>query len=140
MGYSEVYRQNSVCMATKIPYFSCQSTYSGRWNLMREITHFYRSTPVDCLHTILLGSYKYFFSGKGFDNTKEMAAKIASFPKSGVSLALSPGIVYHHHAVFCRKGLQGPGRDCTFVLWSYLNEKEKRVWLNLSKVRYSIWI
>ena len=98
---------------------------------------------MDCLHTILLGSYKYFFSDlMGRVSTiqkKEIAAKIASFPKSGMSLALSPGIV-HHHQSFVGKDFKALAEMAPFVLWSYLNEKEKRVWLSLSKVRYKIWI
>ena len=70
---------------------------------------------------------------------KEIAAKIASFPSSGMSLSLSPGIV-HHHQSFVGKDFKALAEMAPFVLWNYLDDKEKKVWLNLSKVRYKIWI
>ena len=55
---------------------------------------------------------------------KEIAAKIASFPKSGISSALSPGIV-HHHQSFVGKDFKALAEMVPFVLWSYLSEKKK---------------
>lgn len=64
---------------------------------------------------------------------KEVAARIQSFPKSGFKTHLSGSIVKNHKS--------GLGRDykllaqmAVFVVWDYLNQREKSVWLSMSKV------
>ena len=57
------------------------------------LEHFHRSTPVECLHTILLGHYKALFEdlmGSTTDAQKEaVTARISDFPASGLEVKLS---------------------------------------------------
>ena len=100
-----------------------------------------RSTPVECLHTILLGPVKYLFGDLMEHITpnqkKEVAARIQSFPKSGFKTHLSSSIVNNHKS--------GLGRDfkllaqmALFVVWDYLRDGEHAIWLSLCKVRQLI--
>ena len=66
------------------------------------------------------------------NDKREIAARIACFPTSGLQTKLSGGITRYHGS--------GIGRDfkalaqmAPFVLWNYLDNKEK-MWLYLSNV------
>lgn len=52
-----------------------------------------RSTPVECLHTVLLGSYKYLFRDLmehvSAEQKMAISARIDAFPASGIELKLS---------------------------------------------------
>ena len=54
---------------------------------------YFRSTPVELLHTLLLGSYKYLFgdlmTSITADQKKSISARIDAFPLSGITLKLS---------------------------------------------------
>lgn len=97
----------------------------------------YRSTPIECLHTILLGPYKYLtrelMNRLKPTEKEEIRAKIISFPKSGFVSNLSPAL--------CKVYGSFHGRDfkllaqmCLFILWNYLTDAERKVWLALSEV------
>lgn len=64
---------------------------------------------------------------------REIKAKITAFPKSGFDSNLSPSLCKVYGSFF--------GRDyklfaqmCLYLLWEYLTQEEKMVWLSLSKV------
>ena len=59
-----------------------------------------RSTPVECLHTILFGDLMEHITP---NRKKEVAARIRSFPESGFKTHLSSSIVKNHKS--------GLGRD-----------------------------
>lgn len=121
----------------------------------------YRSTPVECLHTVLLGSYKYLF-GDLMDQITAVqkdaiSARIDAFPPSGIDLKLSKSacrytfIVYVQHIIimiilfnsslryyqsFHGKDFKALAQIAPFVLWDELNDDQKSVWLSLSKVGF----
>jgi hypothetical protein len=60
----------------------------------------YRSTPIDCLHSILLGPYKYLTAGAmerlSPRQKKEISAKLSAFNYSGIGGKISLAITSHH--------------------------------------------
>lgn len=95
------------------------------------------STPIETLHTILLGPYKYLtkqLMDRLTPNEKrEIKAKIIAFPKSGFNFNLSPSLCKVYGSFY--------GRDfklfaqmCLYLLWEYLTPQERSVLLSLSKV------
>ena len=96
-----------------------------------------RSTPIECLHTILLGPYKYLtlelMSRLTAREKKEIKAKVVAFPMSGFEASLSPSV--------CKVFRSFQGRDfklfaqvCLYLIWEYLTSSERKVWLALSEV------
>ena len=92
---------------------------------------------MECLHTILLGPYKYLLKDL-MDQLSpaqklEISTRIEAFSFSGFSSRLSPKICRHYKSYH--------GRDfklfaqmALFIVWEYLDEVQKRVWLTLSNV------
>lgn len=100
-------------------------------------TFAFRSTPIETLHTILLGPYKYLLrklmSKLTVQQKNGVRARIASFPSSGLQYEVTSDI--------CRYTGSLVGRDFKsiaqmgpFILMPHVDEKEKPVWLALSKV------
>ena len=89
----------------------------------------YRSTPVECLHTILLGPYKYLLNDLMNQlspaQKKEFAARVSEFNTSGLPAKLSKSI--------CRYYKLFHGRDfklfAQMASWEYLDEVQQKVWL-----------
>ena len=102
---------------------------------------FTRSTPIDCLHTILLGAYKYLFADLmnrvSPNDKREISARITCFPKSGLSTFLSGGITRYHGSCVGRD-FKALAQMAPFVLWHYLEDREKTLWLHLSKVTVKV--
>lgn len=98
----------------------------------------YRSTPIECLHTILLGPYKYLTAELMNRLTPreklEIAAKIAVFPKSGFSSTLSPSLPRTFKS-FHGRDFKLLAQMSLFILWDYLTISEKKVWKMLSMVK-----
>ena len=111
------------------------SVYQGIVNNNYIIVMFYyRSTPIETLHTILLGLYKYLlrvtipkFSGV---QKEKILARIGAFNFSGFRVKLVGNVVqYHQSFIGCDWAQMAP-----FVIFPYLNEDGKCLWLALSKV------
>ena len=96
-----------------------------------------RSTPIECLHTILLGPYKYLtrtiMDNLTTEQKSEVQARIHAFPKFGLEFKPSPGITTHSKS-FHGKDFKQWAQMCLFILWPYLDSPNRRLWVALSKV------
>ena len=99
-----------------------------------------RSTPVECLHTILLGPYKYLtrelMDTISPDTKQKIVARIKAFNSSGLGGKLSSNIVYHHRS-FHGKDYKLWAQMAPFIIWPFITESQRRVWLSLSKVAHT---
>ena len=99
---------------------------------------YYRSTPVECLHTILLGPIKYLFGELMErltpDQKMKVAARINSFPTSGFTIHLSGSMTKHHKSAHGRD-FKPLAQMALFVIWDQLDDQEQPVWLSLCKVK-----
>lgn len=88
-----------------------------------------RSTPVEVLHTVLLGTAKYmvrdFMDKRSSTEKKGILARVSAFPYCGFSVRVNGNICYHFKA-FMQMAL--------FIVTPYVSETEKRCWILLSKV------
>lgn len=96
-----------------------------------------RATPVETLHTILLGPYKYLlktcmkaFSGQ---QKQEILARMAAFNYSGFNGKVLGNVVYHHQS-FVGRDYKAWAQMALFIIGPYLPDSDRRVWLSLSKV------
>ena len=99
-----------------------------------------RSTPVEVLHTMLLGPYKYllkeFMKRMSTDQKKELLAKLETFNYSGIDSKITGNLCYHYKS-FVGRDYRSLAQIALHLLGSYFSDSEKAVWLALSKV-YSI--
>ena len=97
----------------------------------------YRSTPVEYLHTILLGPYKYLTASLMNRLTtkekQEIKARLVAFDFAGFDKKLSTSICQHYQS-FNGHDFKVLAQIAMFILWDVLQPDEKVVWLNLSKV------
>ena len=98
----------------------------------------YRSTPIETLHTILLGPYKYFLKsliGKLNQQQKqEFRAIIAAFDYSGFDVRITGNIIYHHQS-FVGRDYKAWAQMAPFIVSHFVDEEEMALWLRLSKVK-----
>ena len=92
---------------------------------------------MECLHTLLLGPYKYLFaelmeqlSSKQKD---EISARVESFDFSSFDSRLR-GSICRYYKSFNGKDYKLMAQVCLFIVRDYLTSAQKRVWLALSKV------
>ena len=97
----------------------------------------FRSTPVESLHTILLGPYKYLLkitipklSKKQKD---EVLARIRAFNFSGFRVKLHGNVIRHHQS-FVGRDYKAWAQMAPFIIFPYLTNGIQMVWLSLSKV------
>ena len=100
--------------------------------------HTCRSTPVEVLHTILLGVCEYimlksFMKSRSSVEKQEILARIASLPSSGLSCRITGNIAYHYKS-FVGRDYKAWMQIAIFIVHPYLTESETRCWLLLSKV------
>ena len=96
-----------------------------------------RSTPVETLHTILLGPYKYLLKALMSRLTpkqrSEVQALVASFNFSGFRVKINTNLCNHFRS-FVGRDFKALAQCALFVFRDYFSPEEKRVWLALSKV------
>ena len=102
--------------------------------IMYSCYHLHRSSPVEALHTVLLGCCKYmlrqYMNTKSPSEKKKIMGRIRSFPKSGLNCRVTSSISYFKSFV---------GRDFKALMQMALfvftfNDQEKKCWYLLSKV------
>lgn len=100
-----------------------------------------RSTPVETLHTILLGCCKYmlrsFMDKCGAAEKKEILARISSFSYSGFTCRITGNICYHYRS-FVGRDFKAWIQMALFIIPSYLSANETKCWYLLSKVTQCI--
>ena len=98
---------------------------------------YYRSTPVETLHTILLGPYKYLLKVTipKFSKVQkaEILARIRAFNFSGFRVKLVGNVIQYHQS-FVGRDYKAWAQMAPFIIFPYLNEDDKTLWLALSKV------
>ncbi len=98
----------------------------------------YRSTPVETLHTILLGPYKYLLltvMGKLSSQQKsEVLARMRAFNNSGFKVRVH-GNITKYFGSFVGRDFKAWAQMALFIIGPYLDDDETSVWLSLSKVR-----
>ena len=101
----------------------------------------YRSTPVEVLHSILLGPYKYLLKDimKQLDKKEksEVLARISAFNYSGFENKLAANVCYHHQS-FVGRDYKTWAQMSIFIIGPYLSPGDKEVWLCLSQVHVCI--
>ncbi|KAL5496712.1 hypothetical protein EMCRGX_G013056 [Ephydatia muelleri] len=97
----------------------------------------HESTPVEVLHTLLLGPYKYLVRnvmGRLTSAQKlEVLARISSFPFSGFAIRLTRNIAKYYKS-FVGRDFKALAQLALFVFFPYLTAGEIEVWFALSKV------
>ena len=92
---------------------------------------------METLHTILLGPYKYLLKKVmptlNARQKKEVLARMAAFNYSGFDGKVL-GNVVHHHQSFVGRDYKAWAQMALFIIGSYIDASQKRVWLALSKV------
>eukprot|EP00731_Ephydatia_muelleri_P019835 Em0012g660a len=105
--------------------------------LLELFIDLHRCTPVEVLHTLLLGPYKYLFRDlMGRLTTvqrKEIQARISSFSFSGFDMKLSRNVAKYFKS-FVGRDFKILAQLALFVLPPYLTPGETEVWFALSKV------
>lgn len=95
------------------------------------------STPVETLHTILLGPYKYMFRSLmerlKSSEKEEIQARVESFDFSGLDTKLSYNLCRHFRS-FVGRDFKALAQCALFLLGAYMTSKEKVLWISLSKV------
>ena len=96
-----------------------------------------RSTPVETVHTILLGPFKYLLkevmATLSTVQKKEVLARMAAFHWSGFDGKVIGNVVYHHKS-FVGRDYKAWAQMSLFIIGPYLSAAERAVWLDLSKV------
>ena len=100
----------------------------------------HRCTPVECLHTVLLGPYKY-FTGQLMQRLQakdkaRIIARLRDISYSGLPSKLSPAVCKNYKS-FHGRDFKLVAQIALHVFWDHLTEAEKEVWKALSKVNVS---
>ncbi len=96
-----------------------------------------RSTPVEVLHSILLGPYKYllktFIPRLSPTQKRQVLAKMSAFNYSGFKGKVIGNLISYHKS-FVGRDYKAWAQMALFIIWPYLDVGEKKIWLSLSKV------
>lgn len=95
-----------------------------------------RSAPVETLHTILLGPYKYFLKDLmaklNTDRKEKFKALISAFDYSGFDCRIVGNICYHYRS-FVGRDYKALAQMAPFIVTHFVTKDEMRIWLCLSK-------
>ena len=99
-----------------------------------------RSTPVEVLHTVLLGPYKYLL-GKAMKSfsprqKQEVLARILSFNHSGFVTRLTSNVTRYSQS-FVGRDFKLWAQMAPFILKPYMTAGDLELWIALSDVCYS---
>ena len=96
-----------------------------------------RSTPVETLHSILLGIAKYmlraFMGRRSSQEKKEILAKVKAFPYSGFTTRINGNICYYYKS-FVGRDFKSFLQMALFIVPAYLTNSEKQCWFQLAQV------
>ena len=95
-----------------------------------------RGTPLQVLHTLLLGPYKYLLRAtmaKLQKQRTQLSALLSAFPSSGFTSRISRNIANYYKSSVGRD-FKALAQMALFVLSPFLAPAEIEVWLALSKV------
>ncbi|XP_064398445.1 uncharacterized protein LOC135345042 isoform X2 [Halichondria panicea] len=97
----------------------------------------YQSTPVECLHAILLGPVKYllkrFIAGLKKEQKAKVLAIVQQFNYSGFDVRLYGNII-KHHCSFVGRDYKAWAQMAAFIVTPYVTTNERKLWLALLKV------
>ena len=97
----------------------------------------YRCTPVEVLHTFLLGTCKHILKNvmpkMSAQIRSEILARIKAFSTSGFTTKMY-GNVCQYYQSFVGRDFKGWSQMCIFILSPYLSEGDKKVVLAYLKV------
>jgi hypothetical protein len=93
--------------------------------------------PVESLHTVLLGPYKYLLKCTiptlSSQQKEEVLARVRGFNYSGFNFRVL-GNVIHHHKSFVGRDYKAWAQMALSVVYPYLSVSDKTVLITLSKV------
>ena len=92
---------------------------------------------MESLHSILLGPYKYLLKCTiptlSSTEKEEVLARIRAFSQSGFRVKLVGNVVRYHKS-FVGRDYKAWAQMALFIIYPYLSDGHKEVWLALSKV------
>ena len=98
----------------------------------------HRSTPVESLHTILLGPFKYLLKSTiptlSVRQKEEVLARVRAFNYSGFKVKLIGNVIRYHQS-FVGRDYKAWAQMALFIIYPYLSNGDRIVWLTLAKVR-----
>ena len=113
------------------------TTYMDNYNMI--VYNFsQRSTPVETLHSILLGPYKYLtrmvMARLTREQKIEVAARMRAVSYSGIKGKVH-GDITRYYGSFVGRDYKAWAQISIFIITPYLTEEEREVWLSLSQVQ-----
>ena len=99
-------------------------------------------TPVEVLHTVLLGVCKYvlrtFMSNRSKPENTEVLAKLSAFSYFGFSVKITGNIAYHYQS-FISRDFKAWMQLALFIIDAYVTDEEKKCWISLAEVIFALW-
>ena len=108
-----------------------------RW--MYVISLCFRSTPVEVLHTVLLGPYKYLtgtvMAKLSTEQKRVVQTRLCCADYSGIEGRMSSNITRYSQS-FVGRDFKVWAQLAPFILAPYLTSEQLKLWLSLSKVNH----
>ena len=94
---------------------------------------------MESLHTILLGPYKYLLKTTiptlSTQEKEEVLARVQAFNYSGFDCRLIGNVIQYHKS-FVGRDYKAWAQMALSVIYPYLSDNDKTVWMALSKVSF----